>query len=805
VKFSLNKSDYFSQYSKHQTFLIFVTLAFLLVSCNHVTKSNSASFFFERANSKSKNYDYNGAIADLNLAIDKDPYFAVAYYNRAVFKFKKGDYDGAVADIGKYLELKPRDALAYNYRAIFRSFKNEDDYDQEIADNTRAIELAPQFEAAYTDRGCAKYMKHDYEGANADFDRAIELKPDNGSAYVFRAAVKNDSYDYNGAVADIDRALLLKLSNNDLAMAYFIRGIAKGRQGNYYGALLDYDKALQHGQDKNKIYFTRSETKLVHGNLFGAIEDLDKAIELQSKDPKIYYNRGLLEVELGKYQSAIQFLDKSIDLDPKFAIAFWNRALIYERLGKFELAIQNYRKVREIIPERLETKAVLDNLFSILNGNPQFIKKIQYMLSELGYYKDEINGDLEASRSAINNFQRMKGIEITAEVNDETHALLTKEYYLAIHEQMTMLNSNTFFINYPKNGSETTESSIFLDAVFNAESEIEKIIVRNNGKQIEGFSDFDFNKDRTTANMDLKIPLAEGENQISLIAITKKGQFKTKVNIVYKPNVITQVRKKWAVIIGIEDYDDNRIRDLYYSVDDAEDLAEILIKRGGFQPENIILITDKMEKNIKGVIRETPTYENIRTALLSFLKKKTTSRDTVIIYYSGHGLLTTDTFSPTGMSAFLAPKDIDFSSPVVRGIRFDEIKSLAYLAPERIFLILDSCFSGGDIKYAKTFTTEKGKPIVISNEIVKGFSQIGQALGKGRVLLSSSLHNQASQESEELKHGIFTYYLLDILNADEKRISEIYGYVYDNVIRFTNNEQEPVIDIQEQKGTLLFY
>ena len=51
--------------------------------------------------------DLDGAIADLNKAIEIDPNCAVAYNNRSEARLQKGDLAGALADYDRAAELKP--------------------------------------------------------------------------------------------------------------------------------------------------------------------------------------------------------------------------------------------------------------------------------------------------------------------------------------------------------------------------------------------------------------------------------------------------------------------------------------------------------------------------------------------------------------------------------------------------------------------------------------------------------------------------------------------------------------------------
>jgi uncharacterized caspase-like protein len=71
--------------------------------------------------------------------------------------------------------------------------------------------------------------------------------------------------------------------------------------------------------------------------------------------------------------------------------------------------------------------------------------------------------------------------------------------------------------------------------------------------------------------------------------------------------------------------------------------------------------------------------------------------------------------------------------------------------------------------------------------------------GKGTIILTASGANEVSVEKDELRHGVFTYFLLEGLGgkADADRddlvtVNEAYDYVSKNVPKATGQEQHPV-------------
>ena len=85
---------------------------------------------------------------------------------------------------------------------------------------------------------------------------------------------------------------------------------------------------------------------------------------------------------------------------------------------------------------------------------------------------------------------------------------------------------------------------------------------------------------------------------------------------------------RWALLIGIEDYHDEDIPDLRYSVDDVKALAAVLGdgERGNFSQVKLLVSDAKNESDL-------PTRRNILRALQHWLGQAELG-DTVLVYFS---------------------------------------------------------------------------------------------------------------------------------------------------------------------------
>jgi len=85
-------------------------------------------------------------------------------------------------------------------------------------------------------------------------------------------------------------------------------------------------------------------------------------------------------------------------------------------------------------------------------------------------------------------------------------------------------------------------------------------------------------------------------------------------------------------------------------------------------------------------------------------------------------------------------------------------------------------------------------PANVSGAFLERLSQ-----GRGRVILTASDANEVSVEKDELKHGVFTYYLLEALRGKGDldgdgvvSADEAYRYVSMKVPQATGQDQHPV-------------
>ncbi len=256
------------------------------------------------------------------------------------------------------------------------------------------------------------------------------------------------------------------------------------------------------------------------------------------------------------------------------------------------------------------------------------------------------------------------------------------------------------------------------------------------------------------------------------------------------------VQQKWALVIGIGQFTDTEIPALKYTTADANAFAAALKDPsiGGFPADNVHVLTDGQA-----------TTKNIKEALNS-IARQAQPNDLVVIYVATHG--TPRTADSAGGANYLITYDTEVYSG--GSIDQDALYATAYPMVElanavatrmkalRTAVFLDTCYSGGAAAGAVAAggaapSTQPLPDTAPSNEMLAHMTD-----GTGRIVMAASEVNEESLESSQLKHGYFTYYLLQTLEKDKGQapLSQVYSSVAQEVSQSVSAQgmhQHPVM------------
>jgi Uncharacterized protein containing caspase domain len=214
------------------------------------------------------------------------------------------------------------------------------------------------------------------------------------------------------------------------------------------------------------------------------------------------------------------------------------------------------------------------------------------------------------------------------------------------------------------------------------------------------------------------------------------------------------------------------------------------------------------------VVTEVLENENVTREKVMALKEKiknTNPDDEVVLFYAGHGVLN------SSLNYYLGTYNINFTSPQVAGLAYEDLENILDGIPARKKLLLvDACHSGeidkaevvavqstvkqtGAIKFRDVGnTTVANVGLENSFELMKElFADLRR--GSGSSVISAAGGGEFALESSEWNNGVFTYVLMEGLtkrkadtNKDGKvYLSELLQYSQGEVTRLTDGKQKP--------------
>jgi hypothetical protein len=193
-----------------------------------------------------------------------------------------------------------------------------------------------------------------------------------------------------------------------------------------------------------------------------------------------------------------------------------------------------------------------------------------------------------------------------------------------------------------------------------------------------------------------EVPLQKGDNNVELVAVSRIGKMSRQQLVIHctsedAPDDLEKTReikrgRYFALIIGIEDYSDEKITDLDYPIQDADSLHAVLTNQYSFSPEDVIFL-------------KNPTRTEIIIAL-DELSQQVGDSDNLLIFYAGHGYWD----EKTGIGYWL-PRDANRSN-TANWFRNSTLRDFIGSIPSKhTLLIADACFSGSIFKTRSGFAS----------------------------------------------------------------------------------------------------
>ena len=275
------------------------------------------------------------------------------------------------------------------------------------------------------------------------------------------------------------------------------------------------------------------------------------------------------------------------------------------------------------------------------------------------------------------------------------------------------------------------------------------------------------------------IVAADGYGNIANKSFVLKGQSVavSKLVTTLRPENLkkSSPRDAVAIIVGIQDY--KRLPKADFANEDARSFYDYAVRALGIKPENIKMLID-------GEAEQVEMLSAFKSWLPSYVKKDKTD---VYVFYSGHGLPSTD-----GKSLFFLPHGGHKDYLSETGIDQNSlVAALTAAKPKSVTLFIDSCYSG---------STRSGETLLASARPI-ALKASENVFPANFTVISASSVDQISSSSPELKHGIFSFFVMKglegeaDLNKDGKiTTGELQAYLAEHVPRQAmkmNRKQEP--------------
>ncbi len=249
----------------------------------------------------------------------------------------------------------------------------------------------------------------------------------------------------------------------------------------------------------------------------------------------------------------------------------------------------------------------------------------------------------------------------------------------------------------------------------------------------------------------------------------------------------------WALIIGINKYPAmDKDKQLEAARKDAEAVSKLLVERYGFSKERMVELYDESGSR-KGIIRA-----------FSSLKRRLKDKDSLFIYYAGHGEYEKSATAKTakeqvdGMGYWI-PSDAELDDPASYVFNSQVRDYLANIPARHIYAVVDSCFSGS--------LMGRSRQLGLSKSAIKELYQLPSRW----ILASGGLYPvpDAADKSKQ-GHSTFAWHFMKLLRQNTnpyllaKDLAEPIAVRVSNEVKDQLPRSAPVVAAGDEGGQFVF-
>jgi uncharacterized caspase-like protein len=258
--------------------------------------------------------------------------------------------------------------------------------------------------------------------------------------------------------------------------------------------------------------------------------------------------------------------------------------------------------------------------------------------------------------------------------------------------------------------------------------------------------------------------------------------------------------KLWVLLIGVNNYQDPSLPSLQYAAVDCQGIAEALkVATDAFPHKEFSIHHDFSISLEDHLLSQLPILETVQ-ASLQRLVTSAQGADTVLVYFSGHGVL-----EPDSGATILCLQDTDREQLLSTGLHLQSVlEMLGRCRAHKQLLWLDACHSG-NISLGGNKGSQSERPIVNPTPQVLELLRHRAVNSRGFYALLSCDEGQQSWEFPDLGHGVFSYYLMRGLRgeaADHQGVIDadsLYQYIYRQTTQYIERINQQLRLVNQHK------
>jgi tetratricopeptide (TPR) repeat protein len=395
--------------------------------------------------------------------------------------------------------------------------------------------------------------------------------------------------------------------------AYKGLGDALLNTGKWEQALASYKEAVRVAPKDAEAWYDLGYWYNAMGRHGEAFDPLVKATQLDPGFAEAFYGVGYAYLRGSEVEKSLSWLKGAINVNPNYADAYYGLALAYTRLGKLNLAEEPRKKLVALDP------ALAHKLDKEIR-RPQ--SELAKPLPPIARPEPAETVNQVLSRNAADAGNRSPETPLPTSL--EARILPAKTDSVSPSEEVR---------NQTVTEERTPSSPITQPAGEN--SPVTQPAGENSPARPENSSSPQLPPAKTVPSAQTTVAPASSDTslltRVDGSAQPAPGESKVPVVFAGPVTVWPAKAKRWALLIGVDNYADEQTSDRHSSATDARTLADALVQYAGFPSDQVILLSSDQPLQLQ------PSSKTI-TQSLTGLRGRVPEDGLLLVSFAGHGI-----------------------------------------------------------------------------------------------------------------------------------------------------------------------